>query len=230
MVIDGTDGMLARRFQVKAVRPGLRRRAARQHRRLHDLRASRRWCCCGPTGTCRTAPPAASSRPFPLLASCYQFCRTDAKTDDHFFLGFPSYWNIVAFYVVVLGAVDRRDDRAAAPALGARVRADQVPLPVAHREALVRQHDAGHPLARAVRRDHREPPRRAAGAGRAVARLRRLLRRGQPVADLLARASAPRTPANRPRAPPTPRLARPWHSPSASSDCPTRASRPSSTR
>ena len=37
----------------------------------------------------------------PLLASCYQFCRSDAKTDDHFFLGFPSYWNIVAFYVVV---------------------------------------------------------------------------------------------------------------------------------
>jgi phosphatidylcholine synthase len=38
-----------------------------------------------------------------LLASSYQFCRTDAKTDDHFFLGFPSYWNVVAFYVVVLG-------------------------------------------------------------------------------------------------------------------------------
>ena len=38
----------------------------------------------------------------PLLASCYQFCRTDAKTDDHFFLGFPSYWNVVAFYAVVL--------------------------------------------------------------------------------------------------------------------------------
>ncbi len=37
----------------------------------------------------------------PLVASCYQFCRSDAKTDDHFFLGFPSYWNIVAFYVVV---------------------------------------------------------------------------------------------------------------------------------
>ncbi len=39
----------------------------------------------------------------PLMASGYQFCRTDAKTDDHFFLGFPSYWNVVAFYVVVLG-------------------------------------------------------------------------------------------------------------------------------
>jgi phosphatidylcholine synthase len=39
----------------------------------------------------------------PLLASCYQFCRSDAKTADHFFRGFPSYWNVVAFYVVVLG-------------------------------------------------------------------------------------------------------------------------------
>jgi phosphatidylcholine synthase len=37
----------------------------------------------------------------PLLASAYQFCRVDAKTTDHLFLGFPSYWNIVAFYVVV---------------------------------------------------------------------------------------------------------------------------------
>ena len=24
---------------------------------------------------------------------------TDAKTDDHFFTGFPSYWNIVALYL-----------------------------------------------------------------------------------------------------------------------------------
>jgi phosphatidylcholine synthase len=26
----------------------------------------------------------------------------DAKTSDHFFLGFPSYWNVVAFYAIVL--------------------------------------------------------------------------------------------------------------------------------
>ncbi len=38
----------------------------------------------------------------PLLASAYQFCRVDAKTSDHLFLGFPSYWNVVAFYVMVL--------------------------------------------------------------------------------------------------------------------------------
>jgi phosphatidylcholine synthase len=36
-----------------------------------------------------------------LLASGYGFCRSDAKTlaSDYFFTGFPSYWNLVALYV-----------------------------------------------------------------------------------------------------------------------------------
>ena len=38
-----------------------------------------------------------------LLASAYQFCQSDAKTDDHYFKGFPSYWNVVVFYLFVLG-------------------------------------------------------------------------------------------------------------------------------
>jgi phosphatidylcholine synthase len=38
----------------------------------------------------------------PLLASTYGFCHKSAKTADHFFLGFPSYWNIVVFYLYVL--------------------------------------------------------------------------------------------------------------------------------
>jgi phosphatidylcholine synthase len=38
----------------------------------------------------------------PLLASAYGFCQKEAKTSDHFFLGFPSYWNIVAFYLYIL--------------------------------------------------------------------------------------------------------------------------------
>lgn len=37
-----------------------------------------------------------------MLASAYGFCRTDAKTEDHYFLGFPSYWNVVAFYLYCL--------------------------------------------------------------------------------------------------------------------------------
>lgn len=34
-----------------------------------------------------------------VLASAYQFTQPEAKTDDHFFKGFPSYWNIVIFYI-----------------------------------------------------------------------------------------------------------------------------------
>jgi phosphatidylcholine synthase len=37
-----------------------------------------------------------------LLSSAYGFNRDDAKTGDHFFTGFPSYWNIVVFYLLVL--------------------------------------------------------------------------------------------------------------------------------
>ena len=36
---------------------------------------------------------------FIILASAYQFTQTNAKTDDHFFKGFPSYWNITALYL-----------------------------------------------------------------------------------------------------------------------------------
>jgi len=38
----------------------------------------------------------------PVLASAYGFCQRDAKTADHFFLGFPSYWNIIVFYLFAL--------------------------------------------------------------------------------------------------------------------------------
>lgn len=33
------------------------------------------------------------------FSSAYQFTQVDAKTHDHFFKGFPSYWNIVIFYM-----------------------------------------------------------------------------------------------------------------------------------
>ena len=39
---------------------------------------------------------------FIMVASAYAFCRTDAKTNDHYFRGFPSYWNLAAFYLFCL--------------------------------------------------------------------------------------------------------------------------------
>lgn len=50
--------------------------------------------------------PAGAAVPValcPVLASAVGFSRIDAKTPDHFFTGFPSYWNIVAFYLWALG-------------------------------------------------------------------------------------------------------------------------------
>ena len=38
----------------------------------------------------------------PVLASAYGFSQDHAKTPDGFFLGFPSYWNVLAMYVYVL--------------------------------------------------------------------------------------------------------------------------------
>jgi phosphatidylcholine synthase len=38
-----------------------------------------------------------------LMSSAYGFSSLDAKTQDYFFTGFPSYWNIVALYLHVGG-------------------------------------------------------------------------------------------------------------------------------
>jgi len=38
-----------------------------------------------------------------LLTSAYQFTQSDAKTDDHHFKGFPSYWNVAALYMLLMG-------------------------------------------------------------------------------------------------------------------------------
>lgn len=101
MVIDGTDGFLARRFRVAAVLPGF-------DGALLDNIVDYLTYVFAPvvllwsTGYLPDGWPGAVVAAIPLLASCVQFCRTDAKTDDHFFLGFPSYWNVAAFYLIVL--------------------------------------------------------------------------------------------------------------------------------
>jgi phosphatidylcholine synthase len=35
----------------------------------------------------------------PILAALYAYGQVNMKTDDSFFLGFPSYWNVVALYL-----------------------------------------------------------------------------------------------------------------------------------
>ncbi len=101
LVVDGTDGMLARWAQVKTTIPWF------DGARMDDIVDYLTYVF-APVVLLHTtgALPAGALgwlvAALPLLASCYQFCRVDAKTDDHTFLGFPSYWNVVAFYAVVL--------------------------------------------------------------------------------------------------------------------------------
>jgi phosphatidylcholine synthase len=40
---------------------------------------------------------------FAMVASAYGFSRVDAKTEDNYFRGFPSYWNLAALYLYCLG-------------------------------------------------------------------------------------------------------------------------------
>jgi phosphatidylcholine synthase len=67
--------------------------------------------------------PAAAALPVAgamLVSSAFGFSREDAKTADHYFTGFPSYWNIVLLYLVVLG-MDPRTNAAILLALAVLV-------------------------------------------------------------------------------------------------------------
>jgi phosphatidylcholine synthase len=99
VLIDATDGTLARRVNVTRVAPHI------DGRKLDDivdylnytfvpifLLVEAEWL----------PEPAAFWAVFPLIASLFAFVHVGAKEDDAgFFRGVPSYWNIVAFYIAV---------------------------------------------------------------------------------------------------------------------------------
>jgi phosphatidylcholine synthase len=101
MVVDGTDGMLARHLEVKRWVPWFDG-ALLDNIVDYLTYAFTPMVLLWSTGYLGEGTSATLLSVMPLLASAYQFCRVDAKTEDHLFLGFPSYWNVVAFYVIVL--------------------------------------------------------------------------------------------------------------------------------
>lgn len=101
MLVDGTDGFLARYVQVKRHVPWFDG-ALLDNIVDYITYAFMPLVLLWSAGYLGSGTSATVLAVVPLVASAYQFCRVDAKTDDHLFLGFPSYWNIAAFYVVVL--------------------------------------------------------------------------------------------------------------------------------
>lgn len=98
-IVDATDGTFARIVQVKKVLPGF------DGRRLDDLIDFLTYTCLPLLliWRARLLPPDFDvCLLLPLIASAYGFCQVQAKTADGFFLGFPSYWNIVALYLYAL--------------------------------------------------------------------------------------------------------------------------------
>ena len=99
--IDATDGWLARKARVKEVLPGFDGSALDDIIDFHTY-TSLPLLLIWRAGVLTNG--TAWLLLLPLLASAYGFSQVDAKTEDGFFLGFPSYWNIVAFYIYVLGS------------------------------------------------------------------------------------------------------------------------------
>lgn len=98
-VVDATDGTLARRVRIKEAVPSF------DGRRLDDIIDFLTYTFL-PIGLIwRAGLLPAGYEPWlflPLLASIYGFCQVQAKTDDGYFLGFPSLWNVVAVYLYAL--------------------------------------------------------------------------------------------------------------------------------
>jgi phosphatidylcholine synthase len=98
-IVDATDGALARRVRVKEVLPEV------DGARIDDIVDYLTFVFLpmllleGSGGLYRwTALPVIT---VVLMSSMYGFVAPDAKSRDHFFTGFPSYWNVVVLYLLL---------------------------------------------------------------------------------------------------------------------------------
>ena len=102
LAIDGVDGMVARWAHVKTMAPRIDGEAL-------DLIVDYLNYVFIPTVFMWRAGLMPAELAFWLAASIqvsslYLFTRRDMKSDDNYFRGFPSLWNLVAFYLFVTGA------------------------------------------------------------------------------------------------------------------------------
>jgi phosphatidylcholine synthase len=102
LAIDSADGTLARAARVKVVLPTF------DGARLDDVIDYLNYTLV-PVALIYAAGRLPADLALPvaaavLLASAYGFAQADAKTTDGYFKGFPSYWNVIVFYLYALDA------------------------------------------------------------------------------------------------------------------------------
>ena len=100
-VVDATDGILARRADVRARLPGF------DGALLDNLVDYVTYVFVPALFVWQAllvpVPAIVPVCAAMLLSSAYGFSQAAAKTGDHFFTGFPSYWNVVVLYLFVAG-------------------------------------------------------------------------------------------------------------------------------
>lgn len=101
MFIDATDGMLARRIRVKELLP--RFDGAMMDNVIDVLTFI--WVPVFIIWREQLLPHPLWTI-LPVVAALYAYGQTDMKTEDNFFLGFPSYWNVIALYLYWLQPPD----------------------------------------------------------------------------------------------------------------------------
>lgn len=105
MIVDGYDGMLARRFQTKECAPEI------DGGLLDNIIDYLNFTVIGALLVIQAqlvpAPLILPTAGLIALTSALQFSQAEAKTDprshEYYFKGFPSYWNFLAIYLVMLG-------------------------------------------------------------------------------------------------------------------------------
>ncbi|MGZ8868490.1 MAG: CDP-alcohol phosphatidyltransferase family protein [Thermoanaerobaculia bacterium] len=103
VLIDATDGPMARRFEVRRLLPQI------DGRKIDDLVDYLTFAFVPLVIVVKmnwVPDPAIAYVAPALIASLFGFANTGAKDESAgFFLGFPSYWNIVAFYAGIAAQV-----------------------------------------------------------------------------------------------------------------------------
>ncbi len=94
MLIDGTDGILARKVGVRRVLPNF---DGAMIDNVIDV-LTYVWVPVFIMASQNLLPHVLWTA-VPIIAALYAYGQTNMKTDDAFFLGFPSYWNGIALYL-----------------------------------------------------------------------------------------------------------------------------------
>ena len=105
LAVDGIDGSLARRLRIARVLPSIKGDLLDNLVDYLNYVLVPAWLLLHAgvlPSSFRLAGAAAI-----LLVSVFQFSHVDAKADGRYFRGFPSYWNVVVFYLLLLGLPGR---------------------------------------------------------------------------------------------------------------------------